>query len=174
MLKGANTYIRLMEEEDVEHKVNWFNDAEVRKTLNVDFPISVVGTKKWLHSVSVNNTRRDFIIFSSRDDVPVGYCGLVNIDLQNLKAESYLGIGNKEYWGKGHASEARRLILDYAFKHLALNKVYSYVWSENEKMIHINEKVGFKIEGKLRDDVYYQGKFRDKLLMGVLKSEYKS
>src|SRR5699024_2391582 len=116
---------------------------------------------------------RDFIICSSIDNVPIGYCGLVNIDFKNSKAESYLGLGNKEYWGNGHASEARRLILDYAFHELALNKVYSFVWTENEKMKHINEKVGFKIEGTLRDDIYYQGKFRDKHIMGVLRDEYK-
>lgn len=173
MLRGQNTYIRLMEEEDVQHKVDWFNDEEVRRTLNVDFPISVVGTKKWLHSVSLNNSRRDFIICSASDDMPIGYCGLVNIDLKNSKAESYLGLGNKNYWGKGHASEARRLILDYAFYELALNKVYSYVWTGNEKMKHINQKVGFKIEGTLRDDIYYQGEFRDKHIMGVLRDEYK-
>lgn len=161
-----------MEESDVEHKVNWFNDEEVRKTLNVEFPISVIGTKKWLHHVTQNPKRKDFIICSVSDDMPIGYIGLVNIDLTNHKAESYLGIGNKHYWGKGHASEARRLILDYAFDELALNRVYSYVWSENQTMQHINKKVGFKIEGTLRDDIYYQGKYRDKVLMSVLKSEY--
>ncbi len=162
-----------MEESDVQHKVDWFNDEEVRKTLNVEFPISVVGTKKWLHNVTTNSLRKDFIICSSEDDEPIGYCGLVNIDLKNSKAESYLGIGNKKYWGQGHASEARRLILDYAFNELSLNKVYSFVWAENETMQHINKKVGFIIEGRLRDDVYYQGEYREKVLMGILRSEYR-
>src|SRR5690625_1072115 len=103
-----------MEESDVAYKVSWFNDEEVRRTLNVDFPISIVGTKKWLQNNSTNSTRRDFIICTTKDELPIGYCGLVNIDLKNLKAESYLGIGNKKYWGLGHASEARKLILDYA------------------------------------------------------------
>lgn len=172
MLIDNNTYIRLMEESDVQHKVNWFNDEEVRKTLNVDFPISVVGTKKWLSHVSTNNTRKDFIICSKETNEPIGYCGLVNIDLKNSKAESYLGIGNKKYWTKGHASEARRLILDYAFDELTLNKVYSFVRAENEAMQHINKKVGFIIEGRIRDDVYYKGEYIEKVLMGVLRSEY--
>src|SRR5690625_930338 len=95
MIEGKNTFIRLMEEEDVPHKVDWFNDIEVRKTLNVNFPISIIGTKKWLNNVSLNDSRKDFIICSSIDDVPVGYCGLVNIDIKNSKAESYLGMGTK-------------------------------------------------------------------------------
>lgn len=172
LIIGKKSYIRLMEKKDVPHKVNWFNDEEVRKTLNIDFPISEVGTNQWLSNVATDNTRRDFIICDLDTNDPVGYCGLVNIDYKNRKAESYLGIGNKNYWGKGYGSEARRLILDYAFEHLSLNKVYSFVWKENEAMIHINQKVGFKIEGTLRDDVYYEGKFRDKHVMGVLKDEY--
>lgn len=173
MLLDKHTHIRLMEESDVPYKVSWFNDKQVRKTLNVEFPISELGTKEWLKNVTKNNNRKDFIICENENKKPIGYCGLVNIDVNNSKAESYLGIGDKEFWGKGHASEARRLLLDYSFKELYLNKVYSFVWSENEKMKHINEKVGFKVEGQLRDDVFYKGEFREKLLMGVLRSEYK-
>lgn len=161
-----------MEESDIEYKVRWFNDERVRETLNVDFPISEVGTRQWLHNVSTNNSRRDFIICSLEDDKPIGYCGLVNIDFRNQKAESYLGIGDTNYWGKGHATEARKLSLDYAFFELSLNKVYSYVWVENKAMQHINKKVGFKIEGTLRDDVFHRGEFRDKHVMGILKEDY--
>lgn len=173
MLIDKNTYIRLMEESDVSYKVSWFNDKEVRKTLNVEFPISELGTKEWLKNATKNNTRKDYIICDRNSKKPIGYCGLVNIDLKNSKAESYLGLGDKCSWGRGHASEARRLLLDYAFQELYLNKVYSFVWAENETMKHINEKVGFKVEGQLRDDVFYKGEFRDKLFMGVLRSEYK-
>lgn len=173
MLKSNHTFIRLMEESDVKHKVSWFNDEDVRKTLNVNFPISELGTKEWLKGVTKNNSRKDFIICERAGEKPIGYCGLVNIDLQNSKAESYLGIGDKTFWKKGHASEARRLILDYAFKELFLNKVYSYVWSENPKMRHINEKVGFQVDGVLRDEVFYKGTYRDKLVMSVLRKEYR-
>src|SRR5699024_709588 len=172
LLEDKNTYIRLMEEKDVSYKVDWFNDVEVRKTLNVEFPISELGTREWLKNVTKNSSRKDFIICDKNNEKPIGYCGLVNIDLKNSKAESYLGLGDREFRGKGHSSEARRLILDYAFDELFLNKVYSFVWAENEKMKHINKKVGFKVEGRLRDDVFYRGEFREKLLMGVLRAEY--
>lgn len=172
MIKGKKTYIRLMEEKDIPYKVKWVNDEAIRRTQNLDFPISEIGTKKWLQKVTSDSTRRDFIVCSESDNVPIGYCGLVSINFKHSKAESYLGLGDKDYWGKGHASEARRLILDYAFDVLDLNKVYSYVWAENEKMKHINKNVGFKIEGLLRDDIFYQGEYRDNVLMGLLKDEY--
>lgn len=172
MIYKNNIYIRLMEIEDVDYKVSWFNNEDVRKTLNLDFPISKVGTIQWLQSVTANNTRKDFIICLRENNRPIGYCGLVNIDYKNRKAESYMVIGDKNQWGKGYATSVRKAILDYGFDNLSLNKIYSFVWAENEAMIHINKKVGYKKEGLLRADVYHEGKYRDKYIMGLLKEEY--
>ena len=135
MLIGQNIYLRLMEECDIPYKVKWVNDSEVRRTLNFDYPISEVGTKNWLGKVILDNSRKDFIVCLRDNDLPIGYGGFLNIDIKNSKAESYMAIGDKIYWGKGFAKEIRKLLLVYAFDEIGLNKVYSYVWSENDKMI---------------------------------------
>lgn len=173
MLKGENIYLRLMEEKDVPYRVKWINDPEIRHTLNFDYPISEIGTKKWLHSVAGNPTRRDFIACDVETDKPIGYGGLLGIDIKNGKAESYMGIGEKNLHGKGVGFEIRKILLDYAFNELDLNKVYAYVWKENTPMIKLNEKVGFQIEGLLRQDILSHGEKRDRYIMGILKNEYK-
>lgn len=172
MLRGKRVHLRLMEERDIPLKVKWFSDPDVLRTLNVDFPISEVGTRHWLHNVSRDETRRDFVICLNESERPIGYAGLVNIDLRHGKAETYLGIGEKEYWGQGLGTEAKELQLEYAFEHLRLNRVYSLTWTENQAMIAINKKFGYKIEGVLRQDSYAQGMFRDKVIMGLLRDEY--
>lgn len=174
MLIGNHIYMRLMEEKDVPYRVKWINNPEIRHTLNFDYPISEVGTRKWLHSVSSNPSRRDFIVCDLETDQPVGYGGLLGIDIKNGKAESYMGIGEKKLHGKGIGFEIRKIILDYAFKELNLNKVYAYVWKENTPMINLNEKVGFQIEGLLRQDILSHGEKRDRYIMGILKEEYLS
>ena len=162
-----------MEEKDVPYRVKWINDPEIRRTLNFDYPISEIGTKKWLHSVAGNPTRRDFIACDAETDKPIGYGGLLGIDIKNGKAESYMGIGEKNLHGKGVGFEIRKILLDYAFNELDLNKVYAYVWKENTPMIKLNEKVGFQIEGLLRQDILSHGEKRDRYIMGILKDEYK-
>lgn len=162
-----------MEEKDVPYRVKWINDPEIRHTLNFDYPISEIGTKKWLHSVAGNPTRRDFIACDVETDKPIGYGGLLGIDIKNGKAESYMGIGEKNLHGKGVGFEIRKILLDYAFNELDLNKVYAYVWKENTPMIKLNEKVGFQIEGLLRQDILSHGEKRDRYIMGILKNEYK-
>ncbi|NLZ51823.1 MAG: GNAT family N-acetyltransferase [Thermoanaerobacteraceae bacterium] len=165
-------YLRLMEEKDIPYKVKWVNDPIVRRTLNFDYPISEIGTKQWLHKVAMDSSRKDFIVCLKENDKPIGYGGFINIDFRNSKAESYMGIGEKEFWGNGYAKEIRRLLLEYSFEELGLNKIYSYVWTQNEKMVKLNEKMGFKIEGKLVQDIFSHGEYRDRYVMSILRKDY--
>ncbi len=172
MLKNKNVYLRLMEERDIPYKVKWINDPDVSATLNFDFPISEIATKQWLNKASSSQTRKDFIVCLNKNDLQIGYAGLLNIDIKNRKAESYMGIGDKAWWGKGIGKEIRIVILEYGFRELALNKIYSYVWVENNKMIKLNKDVGFKIEGHLKKDVFSHGVYRDRYVMSILKEDY--
>lgn len=172
MLEGDRIYIRLMEEKDIPYKVKWINNPDFRYTLNFDYPISEIGTKKWLHKVAGDSTRKDFTVCLKENDKPIGYGGFINIDFKNSKAESYMGIGDLSCQGKGLATEIREVLLDYAFFELSLNKVYAFVWKENKPMISLNKKVGFKIEGLLRQDILSHGERRDRYIMGILQEEY--
>lgn len=51
--------------------------------------------------------------------------------------------------GKGLATRAARLAMDYGFTVLNLYKLYLIVDKENEKAIHIYRKLGFMVEGEL-------------------------
>lgn len=173
MLFGNRIYLRLMEEKDIPYKVRWINDPQVRETLNFDYPISEIGTKQWLLKTVLDTNRKDFIVCLKENDVPIGYAGFLNIDLKNRKAEIYLGIGEKKHWGKGMAQEITSVQLKYSLKELGLKKIYAFTWTGNEKMIHVYKKLGFKIEGTLRQDVFSHGEHRDRVIMGILRDEYK-
>ncbi|GAB1476488.1 GNAT family protein [Bacillota bacterium] len=172
MLMGERIYLNLMEEKDIPDKVRWINDPEISQTLTLGYPLSIIGTKKWLDSVASDSSRRDFIVFLIENDLPIGYGGFINIDFKNSKAETYMAIGQKEYWGKGYAGDIRRTLTEYAFKELGLNLIYSYVWSRNEKMINLNKKFGFSTDAVLKDDIYSHGEFRSTCVMSLLKREY--
>src|SRR5690625_2220971 len=111
MLIGDQVYIRLMEVKDVPYKVKWINNHEFRHTLNFDYPLSEISTQKWLHSVSGDSARKDFIVWYKGNDEPIRYCGLIGIDNKNSKAESYMGIGNFEYQSKGIGYDIRKVLL---------------------------------------------------------------
>jgi RimJ/RimL family protein N-acetyltransferase len=174
MIHSTNIYLRPMEITDVKKKVNWVNSAEVRKTLAfIDFPVSQLATEAWLRKIATDGSRKDFMICLKNDDTPIGFCGIKNIDLINQKAESYLAIGDHNYWGKGFGYETKKVLLDYSFDHLNLNKVYSYHQADNVAMIKINLKLGAKQEGILREDMRVSGEMKDMVIISVLKKEYR-
>lgn len=173
MLKSRNLYLRLVEISDASYKVLWINNDQVMKTLNFDFPISIINTENWIRNVANKGNRKDFIVCDKNTNEPIGYAGLLNIDFKNWKSESYMGIGNVECWGKGYGYEIKYLLCEYAFDFLNLKKVYSYHHNDNFAMIKINEKLGGKLEGVLRKDLYLpNGVIKDKVIISILKDEF--
>lgn len=83
-----------------------------------------------------------------------------------------IGIGNTDYRGKGYGAEAVRLILRYAFYELNLNRVGLDVIEYNEQAIRTYEKAGFQLEGRVRSAVLRDGNSYDRIMMGMLYSEW--
>ncbi|GGN66862.1 GNAT family N-acetyltransferase [Oceanobacillus indicireducens] len=171
MFEGKNIYLRLMEKRDVKHKVKWINDPEVRKTLFFQ-DVSELATEQWLIKVTNDNTRNDYVICEQGNDTPIGFASVVNIDLRNSSAETYVCIGDKNYWGKGYGTEVKKLLTKYVFLELGLNRVYAYNWAENRGMIRINEKLGFTLEGTLRQERFSNGEYKDRVLFSMLREEF--
>ena len=56
-------------------------------------------------------------------------------------------IGNKEYWGKGVATEVITTVVQYAFEHLSISSISAEVEEGNIPMMKVLERVGFKHDG---------------------------
>ena len=173
MINAKNVYLRPMELADVTTKAQWVNNEQIRKTLGFsDYPVSELATEAWLRKAALDRSRKDFIICMHESQEPIGFCGIKNIDLINQKAESYLAIGNTNYWGKGLGYETKKALLDYGFYHLNLNKIYSFHQSENQAMIKINLKLGAQKEGLLRQDLRIGNEMKDMVIISILKEDY--
>ncbi len=73
----------------------------------------------------------------------VGCIGLVvKADVQRLSAELGYWIG-EPYWNRGIATLAISLIVEYAFKHLGLIRIFSEVFDFNLSSQKVLQKAGF-------------------------------
>jgi RimJ/RimL family protein N-acetyltransferase len=101
----------------------------------------------------------------------IGMMGLHRIDWISRTAitGAWIADGNRE---KGLGSEAKLLLLDYAFHSLMLRKISSYVLDTNERSRRYNEKCGYKLEGKLRKQLAVYGDYVDQLCMAVFKEDF--
>ena len=124
--------------------------------------------------INANKNRTDrYDAVIQYDGISVGIIGLLNIDVKNKKAEYYITMGEHNYKGKGIATVASKLLFIYAFEKLELNKIYLYTEVENEIAQHLFEKIGFKKEGKLIEDLIINGRKIDRYVYGILKKDYK-
>jgi RimJ/RimL family protein N-acetyltransferase len=85
--------------------------------------------------------------------------------IQN-RAELRKLIGESDCRGKGLAEEATRLWVRYGIIGLGLEKIYLSTLQTQIANIRLNEDIGFKVEGLLRDEVLIDGKRHDVLRMG--------
>ncbi len=96
---------------------------------------------------------------------------LLKFDEKNKNAEIGYWIGEK-YWKQGITSEALKLILEFGFKKLKLERIYAKVMHPNKASAKLLEKNGFKYEGTMRHTLFRENKWLDDLVYSILKEEY--
>lgn len=101
----------------------------------------------------------------------VGLVELVEINHIHRRAEFQIIIA-PSYQGQGYATLATRLAMDYAFTVLNLYKLYLIVDCANERAVNVYAKLGFVEEGRLREEFFVDGEYRDVLRMAVFQPDY--
>jgi ribosomal-protein-serine acetyltransferase len=105
------------------------------------------------------------------NDEIIGGIGIHDLD----KINRHTSIG---YWvdyrqqGKGIVTRCCRVLIDYLFDTMDLNRVQINCNVDNTRSRAIPERLGFKLEGILRQTEFLNGKFSDWAVYGLLKSEW--
>lgn len=175
MRVGSNLInLRLFNKSDVELKVKWLNDEKINTFLHYDLPLCPDRTLNWFNKIMSDSSRDDYVyeIITAKGNVPIGLIGLLGIDNKNRKAEFYIVNGEKEYQGRGLASQATELFLRYTFLKYNLNKIYLYTEVENTLAQKLFEKVGFHKEGLLREDLIYMGRKVDRYYYAIYREDF--
>lgn len=116
-----------------------------------------------------DNSERRFVIDVA--GVFAGIVELMSIDYIHRSCEIQIVITH-DFSGKGYAQKALKKGVDYAFNALNMHKVYLWVDVENAPAVHIYKKLGFEIEGTMKEQFFAGGKYRDSYYMGILKDDY--
>ncbi len=116
-----------------------------------------------------DQSERRFVV--ERDGVRVGLVELVEINHIHRRAEFQI-IVSPEHQGRGYATRATRLAMDYAFTVLNLYKLFLVVDVENTRAVAVYKKLGFTEEGILRHEFFVDGVYRDAYRMAVFQPDY--
>lgn len=176
MLRGIKVLLRPVKRSDINHFLKWYNDPEVIQYLTMYLPMTEISEEKWIEEASTNKDMIIFVIEAILNNLqrkPIGSCGLNNVNGKDHCAEFGIAIGEKEYWGDGYGTEAARLLIDYGFRQLNLHRISSGVYEFNVRSEKMHKKLGFIEEGRRRKEVYKDGEYQDKIVLGILKEEWK-
>jgi UDP-4-amino-4,6-dideoxy-N-acetyl-beta-L-altrosamine N-acetyltransferase len=159
--------IRLHQEKDISYRVKWLNNPNVNKFIGNELgqKTSPKKEKEWFASYQKNKNKKFFTICNNTN--PIGFMGLSNISKQNKNADLFIAIGEDEYRGKGVGKIAIEWIIDYGFNKLSLHKINLGVIEKNFPAVNLYKKLGFIVEGKMKNEVFYNEKFYDFLSMAI-------
>jgi RimJ/RimL family protein N-acetyltransferase len=127
--------------------------------------------EKWWERLHDRKNDHIFAI-EAEDGAHIGQMGLHGVDYENRRAVLGIGIGEKDYWGRGYGTDAIQALLGWAFDHLNLNRVGLHVYDFNQRAIRCYEKCGFRREGVVRQAWYVGGQYHDEVVMGILRDEF--
>ena len=167
--------LRRPEPRDVEQLYVYRNSWEVIRSLGgFSCGYSQKDLADW---VEHHRSRPDEIIWtiaSLETDRCMGHVGFYKIDNRVRSAEFAILIGDKTFWGRGLGSAITRVVLEYGYAQLNLNRIELTVLESNAAALHIYRKLGFVQEGVLRQAQYRDGAYINVVQMALLREEFLS
>lgn len=172
-LEGKNIYLREVRITDVnDNYYNWMNDNEVTKYLESRFyPQSKEKIEEYVRSINSDPNYVFLAIIEKKNNTHIGNIKLGPINWFHRVADVGLLIGEKTVQGKGYATEAIRLITEYAFKRLNLHKLTAGCYKENVGSQKTFKKNGYIVERIRKKHCFCDGKYTDVILMGIINEE---
>ena len=171
---GERIVLRPLEIEEAPLFQEWMNDPENHQYLQRFRPLNLAEERQWLGSLHEKSADHVFGIALREEERLIGTCGLHGTALPHRSGQLGILIGDKAAQGKGHGSEAIRLLLDYGFGTLGLHRVALHVYGNNERGIRCYEKCGFRREGVLREARWWAGRWWDILEYAILEQEWQA
>lgn len=163
--------IRSYERNDNNALVKYANNDKISKNLRDSFPYPYTEkeAQAWITAAINQNPELNFAI--ANNDELIGGIGLMfQPDVYRFSAEIGYWIA-EPFWGKGIASLTLVALSKYAFEQFDLNRIFAGVFQGNKASMRVLEKSGFKLEGRLRNAVYKDNRFKDQLMYSILKED---
>ncbi len=145
------------------------NDEETWRNMGDHFPhpYTLEHAKAWMERCAAQVPRQHFLVGAGADIVGgVGVALLDGVHRFTGSVGYYIG---RSYWGRGYATRAVELIVDYAFSTLKLVRLEAGAFAWNPASMRVLEKAGFERESVQKQAVFKDGRFTDYVVYARLK-----
>ena len=155
----------------------WLVDPEIAKfNTHGLFPYTESEKEAFLSSIEKHEKIVWAVFLKNNDNGSYNPKHVGNISLDRLNFiyhSAEMGfMFDKEVWGKGIATEAGKLLVDFGFKRLALHRIWLCTAEINIGMQKVAEKIGFQKTGVFREAMYLCGQYMSAYHYDILRSEW--
>jgi ribosomal-protein-alanine N-acetyltransferase len=159
-IKGDQIDLVPLDSDHIKLYVKWQNDPEIRKYARNEFPTTIELFKKLFEPKGWSNENNvHFEIFHRDDNKAIGLAEINNIRYAYRRANISVTIGEMQYWGKGIATEAGKLLLNYGFGELNMYKIRTMIYSPNIGSWKVCERLGMEREATLKNNAFIDGEY---------------
>jgi len=176
MLVGQRVYLKPIDKEDAEEMARW-----TRRETEADFGVSRLlaskANKTWSRLDGQNDKMQSIVGFAIRlreTDETLGDVALIDVNYFHRYAETGSWIYKPQFRGSGYGSEAKHLLLEYAFDTLGLHTVRSHVAQANLRSAAALRKQGYREAGRLEWIELANGRYTGDVVFDLLASEWRA
>lgn len=173
-LSTEQLLLRPIEDRDTANLFRLFSDDRVTRFMDIEsFAHIGDATQIITHfreRQAAGDGMRLAVTFAGQDEL-IGTCGYHRLSKTHYRAEIGYDL-LPEYWGRGIMTTAVGRLLGYGFEQLQLNRIEAFVDPQNAASARLLRKLGFSLEGLLRDAFHEKGQFVDAEIYSLLRREY--
>lgn len=173
MIKGERVYLEAIERKDLPKLMEWRNREDFRKYFREYRDINTELQNRWFETSVLNDISTImFSIKSIESNELLGCCGLCYINWIHRNADLSIYVGYKNVYidEEGFAEESCKLLLNYGFNQLGLHKIWTEIYEFDVKKKKLYDKLNFHVDGILRENYYYDGKWWNSYILSILNT----
>jgi RimJ/RimL family protein N-acetyltransferase len=146
-------------------------EPEGRRLTGTHAEFTLEQTERWLSSRADQHDRADWAAIELASGAFVGEVVLSDLDPDNEVAGFRIALAGPATYGRGFGTEMTGLVLAHAFDTVGLHRVELEVYAHNPRAQRVYEKCGFRVEGRRRDALLWDGVRYDAVLMAALRTD---
>lgn len=178
-IRGESVTLHPVEREDLPFLQRHQNDPAVRHGLTMNTPRNAAQAEEEFEQHLEDDSGTGFLVCVPDEEAedgyrPVGDIVMFRIQQPAARAELACWIAPEEH-GNGYATEATRLLLQYAFEERRMHRIFARAIASNTaSRTVLEEKVGMIEEGVQRDEKYVDGQYEDVYVYRLLEDEWRA
>lgn len=173
-LTTPRLHLRELREEDVPDAFRMFSDPRVMRYIGKPPHTDQAETREFLERNQRLFPAQDGVrwaITPRGSDRLIGSCGHWRLMKEHARAEIGYDL-MADHWGQGLMSEALQAILRFGFERMGLHSTEAQIDPANARSRAVLLRLGFQLDGVLRENFYYEGQFTDTAVYTLLRREF--